>query len=194
MQRLIFLLICLSLPVLACAEDTATSLSSSTLAFTVKSVDGLPVPLLNFRGKVQLIVNTASKCGFTPQYHDLEDLYNSYKDKDFTILAFPSNDFDNQEPGTNEEIKQFCNLRFGVSFPVYEKGSVTGDSIQPLYRVVLESAPDELKGPVMWNFEKIVVDEKGEVRGRFSSVVNPLNSRVTELIEKLLTEKSGSAP
>ena len=186
MQRLIFLLICLSLPVLACAEDTATSSSSSTLAFTVKSVDGLPVPLLNFRGKVQLIVNTASKCGFTPQYHDLEDLYNSYKDKDFTILAFPSNDFDNQEPGTNEEIKRFCSEKYGVTFPLFEKGSVSGDSKQPLFKYLTESGNPELNGDVQWNFEKFLVDKSGVLKARFGSFVNPQSSVIKSKIEELL--------
>lgn len=154
----------------------------------LKTIEGKSTTLDSYKGKVLLIVNTASKCGFTPQYKDLQSLYDSYKDKDLVVLGFPSNDFKEQEPGTNDDIKQFCQLRYGVTFPLFDKASVTGEAIQPLYKYLLSIMPEEDKGEVKWNFEKIVLDKKGQVRGRFGSFVNPKNSRITTLIEKLIAE------
>ena len=163
------------------AEDSLFSIS-------VKTIEGKKQNLNDFKGKVLLVVNTASKCGFTPQYRDLEALYAKYSEKGLAVLGFPSNDFMGQEPGTNEEIKTFCKLRYGVTFPLYEKGAVTGDAIQPVYKTVLTTAPEQYRTPIEWNFEKIVIDRKGVVRGRFGSVVNPMNARITSLIETLLAE------
>jgi glutathione peroxidase len=160
----------------------------SIYSIPLKTIEGKKQTLADYKGKVLLVVNTASKCGFTPQYRDLEALYEKYSEKGFVVLGFPSNDFLGQEPGTNEEIKTFCKMRYGVTFPLYEKGAVTGDAIQPLYKVLLTTAPEQLRTPVEWNFEKIVVDKKGVVRERFGSVVNPVNGRITSLIEKLLAE------
>ena len=134
------------------------------------------------------MVNTASKCGFTPQYKDLQALYEKYSAKGFVVLGFPSNDFMEQEPGTDQEIKTFCQLRYGVTFPLFGKGSVSGANMQPVYKTLLESAPEDMRGPVEWNFEKILVDKKGAVRARFGSVVNPMNARVTKQIDSLLAE------
>jgi glutathione peroxidase len=160
----------------------------SIFTIPLKTIEGKSQTLAEYKGKVLLVVNTASKCGFTPQYRDLEALYEKYSEKGFVVLGFPSNDFLGQEPGTNEEIKTFCKLRYGVKFPLYEKGPVTGEAIQPLYKELLGTAPEQFKTPVEWNFEKIIVDKKGQVRDRFGSVVNPVNGRVTSAIEKLLAE------
>jgi glutathione peroxidase len=137
-----------------------------------------------FEGKVILAVNTASKCGFTPQYKDLEVLYERYRERGFVVLGFPSNDFRNQEPGPDDEIAKFCKTRFGVTFPLFKKGPVTGAQMQPFYRALLAQAPDEFSAPPAWNFEKIILDREGKVVARFGSFVNPLSDRITSVIDK----------
>lgn len=154
----------------------------------VKTLEGKKQAFSDYKGKVLLFVNTASKCGFTPQYRDLQALFEKYSSKGLVVLGFPSNDFMEQEPGTDQEIKTFCQLRYGVTFPIFGKGSVSGANIQPVYKTLLESAPADMSGPVEWNFEKVLVDKKGTVRARFGSVVNPMNARVTSQIDALLAE------
>jgi glutathione peroxidase len=151
---------------------------------SLETVDGETLPLKNYRNKVLVVVNTASKCGFTPQYKDLESLHQRYKDRDVVVLGFPSNDFRNQEPGTDEEIKKFCKLKFGVTFPILRKGPVTGPEMQSFYRILLSSASPEFKEPPAWNFEKIIIGWNGQIVARFGSFVNPLSDRITSVIER----------
>ncbi len=141
-----------------------------------------PVSLCQFSGKVALIVNTASECGYTPQYDGLEKLYRRYRDKGFVVLGFPANDFGAQEPGTNKEIKQFCEVNYGITFPVFAKTAVVGKSANPLFR---ELAAKTGKPP-RWNFHKYLLDRTGQPVAAFESAVEPNDPRLTTQIEKLL--------
>ena len=156
--------------------------------FAVTDVEGKPANLSSYKGKVALIVNTASKCGYTGQYRDLQALYAKYKDKGFVILGFPSNDFGGQEPGTNKEIKTFCEVNFNVKFPLFDKGPVKGEQKQPLYKYLTEQAGDAYKGEIGWNFEKFLVDKDGHVIGRYKSKVKPMDSDITKTLEQALTK------
>jgi len=149
--------------------------------FTLNSIDGKPAPLSAYQGKVVLIVNVASRCGFTPQYAGLEALYEKYKDRGFTILGFPANNFGAQEPGTNEEIKTFCSSKYNVTFPMYSKISVKGDDKAPLYQFLTATG-----GEIQWNFTKFLVDKDGKVVARFEPKVTPESAEVAEAIEKAL--------
>ena len=152
----------------------------------LKELDGKTLDLSTLKGSVILVVNTASKCGFTPQYKDLQGLYEKYKDKGLVVLGFPSNDFGGQEPGTDQEIKKFCALKYGVTFPVFKKGVVTGPEKQEVYRLISEQAPKDMQGEVEWNFEKFLIDREGHVKARFGSYINPLSKKVTSQIEEAL--------
>ncbi len=152
--------------------------------FTVRTIDGKSESLADFKGKTLLIVNTASKCGFTPQYGELEKIYEQYQNRGFTILAFPANNFMHQEPGSDEEIKKFCDLRFKVKFPLFSKVSVKGKDIHPLY-AYLTSQPG-VEGSISWNFNKFLVDPEGRVVGRFGSKVKPADKELIHAIEKVL--------
>ena len=152
---------------------------------TVKNIDGQEVKLSDYKGKVLLIVNVASHCGFTPQYTALEQIYKKYNAKGFEILAFPSNDFGGQEPGTNEEIKNFCTSKYDVTFPMFDKIKVLGDEKSPLYERIIKYPPE---GDVSWNFEKFIVDKNGNVVGRFKSKVTPDSEEITSAIEKELSK------
>jgi glutathione peroxidase len=156
--------------------------ASSVHEFTLNSIDGKPAPLAAYQGKVVLIVNVASRCGFTPQYAGLEALYEKYKDRGFTILGFPANNFGGQEPGTNEEIKTFCSSKYNVTFPMYAKISVKGDDQAPLYQFLTAATGSEIQ----WNFTKFLVDKNGKVVARFEPKVTPESPEVTEAIEKAL--------
>lgn len=153
-----------------------------------KTIYGKPTHLKEYKGKTLLVVNVASKCGYTKQYEGLEKLYNKFKDKGFVILGFPSNDFGSQEPGTNDEIAKFCKLNFGVTFPLFYKGPVTGSEQQPIYKFLVENSPQGSQGPVKWNFEKFLINSKGEVKGRFLSKVEPESKELMTEIEKLLNK------
>ena len=155
--------------------------ASSVHEFTLNSIDGKPAPLSAYQGKVVLIVNVASRCGFTPQYAGLEALYEKYKDRGFTILGFPANNFGAQEPGTNEEIKTFCSSKYNVTFPMYSKISVKGDDKAPLYQFLTATG-----GEIQWNFTKFLVDKSGKVTARFESKVTPESPDVASAIEKAL--------
>jgi glutathione peroxidase-family protein len=158
--------------------------------FRVADINGNDVNLIDYKGKVLLIVNVASKCGFTPQYKGLQKIYSEYKDKGFEILAFPSNDFMGQEPGTNEQIKNFCQLNYQVSFPLFSKISVKGKSIHPLYRFLTEKNTNpEFAGGITWNFNKFLVDRKGNIVNRFDSKTEPQNPELVKAVEKALQEK-----
>jgi glutathione peroxidase len=156
--------------------------ASSVHEFTLNSIDGKPAPLSAYQGKVVLIVNVASRCGFTPQYAGLEALYEKYKDRGFTILGFPANNFGGQEPGTNEEIKTFCSSKYNVTFPMYSKISVKGEDKAPLYQFLTAATGSEIQ----WNFTKFLVDKNGKVVARFEPKVTPESPEVTEAIEKAL--------
>ena len=142
--------------------------------FTVRDLAGHDVPLADYRGKVLLIVNTASKCGFTPQYEGLEALYRSLKDRGFAVLGFPCNQFAGQEPGSAEEIGQFCKLTYDVSFPMFAKIDVNGPEASPLYKWLKAEAPGLLGSTsVKWNFTKFLVDREGRVTGRYAPTTGP---------------------
>jgi len=161
--------------------------ASSVYDFTMNSIEGQPLPLAKFEGKVMLIVNVASKCGFTPQYEGLEAVYEKYKDQGFVIVGFPANNFMAQEPGTNEEIKTFCSTKYNVKFPLYSKISVKGDDKAPLYQFLTDtSANPKTGGEIKWNFTKFLVDRNGRVIARFESPVKPESPEVTAAIEKAL--------
>src|ERR1700723_151189 len=160
--------------------------AASIYEFTLPSIDGKPLPLANFKGKVVLVVNVASRCGFTPQYTALEATYEKYKDQGFVILGFPANNFGGQEPGTNEEIQKFCTGKYNVTFPVYGKVSVKGDDQTPLYSYLTKDANPAVAGDIKWNFTKFLVDRNGNVVQRFESAVTPDSPEVIAAIEAQL--------
>jgi len=162
--------------------------SASVLDFTMNSIDGKPVPLSSYKGHVCLIVNTASECGFTPQYETLQKLYETYKDKGFKILAFPSNDFGKQEPGTDAEIKTFCSTKFHTTFDLFSKIDVKGKEQHPLYKYITKDSP--FPGDVKWNFQKYLVDRSGKIVAKYMSAVDPMSNDVRKDVEKYLGEKS----
>lgn len=157
----------------------------SVYDFTVKTIRGKEQSLADYKGKVLLIVNTASKCGFTPQYKELQELYEQYRDRGFVVLGFPCNQFGHQEPGTEEEIEQFCQVNYGVTFPMFAKVDVNGENAHPLFQYLKEKASDVLGTKVIkWNFTKFLVDRNGNVVARFASQTRP--SELKSEIEKLL--------
>jgi glutathione peroxidase len=162
--------------------------ASSIYDFTLPSIDGKPMPLADYKGKVILVVNVASRCGFTPQYTALESIYEKYKDQGFVILGFPANNFGGQEPGTNAEIKTFCSAKYNVTFPLYGKVSVKGDDQTPLYKYLTTSANPALTGDIKWNFTKFLVDRKGNVVQRFEPQTTPDSPEVVAAIEKSLKQ------
>jgi glutathione peroxidase len=169
---------------------TAGSLSaaSNLYNFTLPSIDGKPMPIGDFKGKVVLMVNVASQCGYTPQYKGLEALYEKYKDKGFVILGFPANNFGAQEPGTNEEIKTFCSRTYNVTFPMYSKVSVKGTDQTPLYKYLTTEADPTHSGDVKWNFTKFLVDREGKVVRRFEPAVTPDSPEMVGAVEQLLKQ------
>jgi glutathione peroxidase len=166
----------------------ATSLfaASGLYGFTLNSIDGKPAPLADYKGKVVLLVNVASQCGYTPQYSALESIYEKYKDQGFVILGFPANNFGAQEPGTNEEIKTFCTRKYSVTFPMYAKISVKGADQAPLYAYLTKDTAAGISGEIKWNFTKFLVDRNGNVVQRFEPAVTPDSKDVTGAIEKQL--------
>jgi glutathione peroxidase len=160
----------------------------SVYNFTLPSIDGEPTSLSSYKGKVILLVNVASRCGFTPQYSALESLYEKYKDQGFVILGFPANNFSGQEPGTNAEIKTFCRLKYNVSFPMFAKVSVKGADTAPLYQYLTQQANPTVAGDIKWNFTKFLVDRQGKVVARFESPVKPDSPEVVKAVEKLLRQ------
>jgi glutathione peroxidase len=166
----------------------ATSLlaASGIYSFTLNSIDGKPAPLADYKGKVVLVVNVASQCGYTPQYSALESIYEKYKDQGFVILGFPANNFVAQEPGTNEEIKTFCSRKYSVTFPMYAKISVKGTDQAPLYAYLTKETGPGLTGDIQWNFTKFLVDRNGRVVQRFEPAVTPDSKEVVGAIQKEL--------
>lgn len=160
---------------------------------SVTTMEGEEKPLADYAGKVLLIVNTASKCGYTPQYADLQKVYETYKDDGLVILGFPANNFGNQEPGTDEEILEFCDVNYGITFPMFSKISVRGDDQHPLFDYLTGTADGEKMGNVNWNFEKFLIDKDGRLVKRFRSRVKPTDDAVTSLIESYLDKAPASS-
>ena len=156
------------------------------LDHAVKTLSGEDTRLSDYRGKALLVVNTASQCGYTPQYEGLQELYGTYKDKGFEVLAFPSNDFGAQEPGTADEIETFVTDKYSVGFPMFAKVPVVGEAKAPLYKTLTEDTPEGIKGEVKWNFTKFLVDPAGHVVARFEPNVDPMDSDLTAKLESVL--------
>jgi glutathione peroxidase len=154
---------------------------------SVKDIDGRERAISEFAGKVLLVVNVASKCGFTPQYKSLQTLYGRFRDRGFEILAFPANDFGRQEPGTEAEIKSFCSTNYGVTFPMFSKISVKGKEIHPLYAFLTDKATNpQFSGKITWNFNKFLLDRKGNVVARFDSKDDPMGDKVPKNVSSTL--------
>jgi glutathione peroxidase len=152
---------------------------------SVKDMEGNEISLSEYEGKVLLIVNVASKCGYTPQYEGLQKIYETYSSKGFEILAFPCNDFGKQEPGTNEEIKEFCSSKYNVTFKLFDKIKVLGEDKSPLYEVLTTNEATGT-GDIKWNFEKFIIAKDGTIVERFASGVKPESEELTAAIEKEL--------
>ena len=158
---------------------------ADVLNFTMKRLDGKEQSLAEYRGKVLMLVNVASYCGNTPQYSGLQELYKRYHDKGFEVLGFPANNFGAQEPGTDKEIAQFCSTEYGVSFPMFSKISVKGSDIHPLYA---QLTTNPAGGAVTWNFQKFLVDRKGELVAKISPSTEPTDAGVIAKVEELLKQ------
>ncbi len=168
-------------------HDPGTLEQKSIYDFTMKTIDGEDRPLSMYKGKVLLIVNVASKCGYTPQYEGLQGLYEKYRSRGLMILGFPSNNFMHQEPGSDAEIKEFCSTTYGVTFDMFSKIEVKGSDQHPLYQFI--TSQPSVEGPVKWNFQKYLVSRKGEFRAKFPSKTEPFDSELTGIVEQLLSER-----
>lgn len=182
-------------------------MSQSFYNFQMQTIDGKPATLADYKGKVLLVVNVASKCGLTPQYEGLEKLYTQYKDKGLSVLGFPSNEFAGQEPGSSSEIQEFCTMNFGIKFPMFEKIVVKGEGQHPLYQYLTETKPEATLKPdgklmtilqekgllsgkandIKWNFEKFLIDREGKVIERFSPDIEPMDPVIIKAIDKALS-------
>lgn len=162
--------------------SASASAASNIYEFSMKTIDGQPAPLTDFKGKVVMFVNVASQCGYTPQYAGLENLYKKYKDKGFVIVGVPANNFGGQEPGSDAEIKQFCTRKYNVSFPMMSKVSVKGADMTPLYGYFTSAKG----GDVKWNFTKFLVGKDGKVAARFEPGAAPESPEVAAAIEQAL--------
>jgi glutathione peroxidase len=163
--------------------------ASNIYDFTLNSITGQPVPLAQYKGKVVMLVNVASKCGYTPQYKGLEALYKKYEDRGLVILGFPANNFMSQEPGTNAEIQAFCSRTYNVTFPMFSKISVKGDDQAPLYQFLTDKKTNPATGgDIGWNFTKFLVDRNGKIVARFDSKIEPESAEVTKAIEAALQQ------
>jgi glutathione peroxidase len=163
--------------------------TSSMYDFKLKTLDGKDADLSKYKGKVLLIVNTASKCGHTPQYAGLQKLHEQYSAKGLVVLGFPVNDFGNQEPGSEAEIGAFCEKNFGVKFPLFAKSSVKGESKAPIWKYLTEEANPELKGEIGWNFEKFLIGRDGKLVARFKSGVKPDSPEIARALDTQLAVK-----
>lgn len=174
---------------LALLGTTIMAADKTVYDFTLNSIDGQPTPLSSFKGKVVLLVNVASRCGYTPQYEGLEALYEKYKDRGFVIVGVPANNFGAQEPGTNSEIKTFCTAKYHVSFPMMAKVSVKGSDITALYAFLTDKGiHPKTGGEIGWNFTKFLVGPDGKVITRFDSAVEPQSKEVTSAVEAALAK------
>ncbi len=185
LMRLLTLLSLIFCSHLVWANDSSTPTNFFDLS--ANSLSGKKVNFSTYRGKVVLVVNTASQCGFTPQLKELEEMYKKYASRGFVVLAFPSNDF-KQEKGSNEEVQTFAEKEFGVTFPLFDKAPVTGKDKQPVYQFLTTQKPGILFKDVAWNFEKFLVNRKGLVIERWSSITKPSSDSITKAIEKALNE------
>ena len=167
-----------------CAMAVARADQSSPLTGEVKKIDGTAVDLAKYKGKVVLVVNVASRCGYTPQYTGLQKLYDTYKDKGLVVLGFPANEFGGQEPGSDTDIATFCSSKYGVTFDMFSKVVVKGPNKSPLYKSLTESATPP--GEVSWNFEKFLIGRDGAIVGRYKSAVGPEDAKLTGAIEAAL--------
>lgn len=197
----VFVISLIQISVLNCSKSTSQNSNYQTIQnipegnknlnkniydLSVKTMDGESKALSDYKGKVLLIVNVASKCGYTVQYEGLENIYKKYNDRGFEILAFPCNDFGEQEPGTNDEIRTFCESKYNVTFPLFDKIQVLGDNKSPLYdRLINNSEP---AGDIGWNFEKFLIDKNGDIAGRYKSKVKPESEEITVAIETELAK------
>jgi glutathione peroxidase len=181
MRKLAFaLMLCLG-------AGSMMAVARSVYNFTLKSIDGKPTSLKSYHGKVLMLVNVASKCGYTPQYSALESVYEKYKDQGLVIVGIPANNFASQEPGTNAEIKQFCTRKYNVSFPMMEKVSVKGDDQAPLYHFLTDTSTNpQIGGEIKWNFTKFLFDRDGKPVARFEPAVTPDSPQVIAAIESAL--------
>jgi glutathione peroxidase-family protein len=176
----------------ACSEkDKETGMVQKQVSkiydITVTDIDGNDISLTEYKGKVLLIVNVASRCGFTPQYKGLQNLYEKYQNKDLVVLGFPANNFGRQEPGSNKEIKEFCSTNFHVTFPMFSKISVKGNDIHPLYKLLTEEKFNpKFAGEITWNFNKFLINKNGNIADRFDSGDTPECDKVVKSIEQLL--------
>ncbi len=160
---------------------------SKLYSFTMNDIDGRPVSLSQYKGKVLFIVNVASECRFTKQYADLQKLYKRYEKRGFVVLGFPANNFGAQEPGTDAQIKQFCTEKFGITFPLFSKTSVAGADINPLYAYLTDRNENpQFGGPITWNFTKFLVDRQGRVVGRFYPETPPFDKEIIKAIKEAL--------
>jgi glutathione peroxidase len=177
---------------LFCLLFVATALMAadkSVYDFTLNSIDGQPAPLGAYKGKVVLLVNVASRCGFTPQYTALQSVYEKFKDRGFVIVGIPANNFGSQEPGTNQEIKTFCQTKYSVTFPMMSKVSVKGEDQTPLYQFLTDKAANpQTGGEIQWNFTKFLIGPDGRVIARFEPAITPDSLEVTAAIEKALVQ------
>lgn len=187
---LITTLFCTLLPGALHAQQQETNAMKTIHGIAVTRIDGTATNLGACQGQVMLIVNVASRCGFTGQYAGLQKLYETYKDRGLVVLGFPANDFLRQEPGTNQEIAEFCSTKFHVTFPMFEKIPVTGDNMHPLYKFLTgkETNP-EFSGRISWNFTKFLVGRDGKILGRFGSRTGPEDKTVIAAIETALGTK-----
>src|ERR1035438_6355671 len=178
----------LALILMFCVAAGNVAASAKTVySFTMKSIDGQPVSLKSYHGKILLLVNVASKCGFTPQYAGLEALYEKYKDRGLVIVGVPANNFAAQEPGTNEEIKTFCSRKYNVTFPMMAKLSVLGADETPLYHFLTDgTANPKVAGDIKWNFTKFLFDRNGNPVARFEPAVTPDSAEITAAVESAL--------
>ena len=177
----------LALGVAACIIGPAVARADLPLTGTMKAIDGRDVDLGAYKGKVVLVVNVASRCGATPQYAGLQGLYDKYKDRGFVVLGFPANDFGAQEPGSDEQIREFCTSKYDVTFPMFSKITVKGADKPRLYQVLTETA--DPSGEIGWNFEKFLIARNGKVVGRFKTRVAPDDQSMVSAIEAALAEK-----
>jgi glutathione peroxidase len=187
MRFVLAIVFTLPVTIFAQTEEKLMEQQPKLFSFSMKTIDGKDKPLSEYKGKVLLIVNVASKCGHTPQYKGLESIYEKYKDRGFMILGFPANNFLRQEPGTNEDIKKFCTLNYGVTFDMFSKINVKGSDQDPLYQYLTKESP--VPGAVTWNFQKYFVDRKGNVVEKFTPGTGPEEKEVIDKIEQLLSDK-----
>ena len=171
-----------------CLLQVVTVRAESIYDIKVKDIDGKDVSMADYKGKVLLIVNVASKCGYTPQYKGLQADYEKYKDKGFVVLGFPCNQFNKQEPGSNEEIKQFCTSKYFVTFPMFDKIEVNGANRHPLY-ALLAGKDSPFAGNITWNFNKFLIGKDGKILKRFDSKITPESAELTGAVEAALAAK-----